>query len=175
MSSRGPLSDTSRRPLALLGFMGSGKTLVGALVAERAHAPFADLDLMVEDKAGMPVADIFATHNEAAFRALEKELLPVALKPGTVVALGGGVVMDDDNWALISEHAVTVYLDASFATLWERIGHLAGRPLLARRWREEVEALFESRRRRYEQATHRVDAGRDAGAVAADVMKHWSA
>ena len=68
--------------------MGSGKTLVGALVAERSHAPFFDLDIMVEDQAGMPVADIFATHSEAAFRAVEKEVLPRALQPGAVVALG---------------------------------------------------------------------------------------
>ncbi len=53
--------------------MGSGKTLVGALAAERAHARFFDLDLMVEDKAGMPIADIFATHSEATFRTLEKD------------------------------------------------------------------------------------------------------
>lgn len=155
--------------------MGSGKTLVGALVAERERAPFADLDLMVEDAAGMPVADIFATQNEAAFRALEKQLLPEALRPGAVVALGGGVVIDDDNWALIAGRATTVYLEAPFATLWERVGHLPGRPLIARRSRAEVEALYERRRPRYEQAAHRVDADRDPDAVAADVMKLWSA
>ena len=154
--------------------MGSGKTLVGALVAERAHASFADLDLMVEDKAGMPIADIFATHNESVFRAWEKELLPMALSPGIVAALGGGAVIDDDNWALISKQATSVYLEAPFATLWSRIGHTPGRPLVAGRSREEVEALFERRRPRYEQATHRVDADRDAADVAVDVMKLWS-
>jgi shikimate kinase len=155
--------------------MGSGKTLVGALVAERAHAGFADLDLMVEDRAGMPVADIFATHDEARFRALEKELLPVALRPDTVVALGGGVVIDDDNWALIKSRSVTVYLEAPFEDLWARVGHQPGRPLIARRSKEEVEELFEARRPRYEEAEHRVDAGRDPGAVAADVLNLWSA
>lgn len=166
--------NVARGPLALLGFMGSGKTLVGALVAERAHARFADLDLMVEDRAGMPVADIFATHSEAVFRALEKELLPVALAPGTVVALGGGAVMDDDNWALIKGRATTVYLEAPFAALWSRIGHLPGRPLVARRSPAEVEALFERRRPRYEEAEHRVDASRDPALVAVDVLKIWS-
>lgn len=154
--------------------MGSGKTVVGALVAERAHARFLDLDLMVEDRAGMPIADIFATRNEAAFRSLEKELLPEALKADTVVALGGGVVIDDDNWALISDRATTVYLEAPFETLWRRVGHLPGRPLIAHRTRDEVEALFERRRARYEQAQHRVDAGRDPATVAAEVSKLWS-
>jgi shikimate kinase len=155
--------------------MGSGKTLVGALVAERAHARFCDLDLMVEERAGMPVADIFATHSEARFRALEKELLPGALRPNTVVALGGGAVIDDDNWAVIQSLAVTVYLEAQFATLWERVGHLPGRPLIAHRTTAEVEALFERRRARYEQAAHRVDAARDPSAVAGDVLNLWSA
>ena len=166
---------TARRPLALLGFMGSGKTLVGALVADRAHARFADLDLMVEDRAGVPIADIFATHDEARFRALEKELLPEALAPDTVVALGGGVVIDDDNWALIKSRSETVYLEAPFQTLWSRVGHLPGRPLIAHRSQRDVEALFERRRPRYEEADRRVDAGRDPGAVADDVLKLWSA
>ncbi len=77
--------------------MGAGKTLVGALVAQRAQAAFFDLDHLVEDKAGMSVAEIFATHSEKAFRAFEKETLPGLLRPDAVVALGGGVVMDDDN------------------------------------------------------------------------------
>ena len=155
--------------------MGSGKTLVGALAAERAHARFFDLDLMVEDKAGMPIADIFATHSEATFRTLEKEMLPVALQPDAVVALGGGVVIDDDNWRLISQRATTVYLEVPFATVWERVNHLPGRPLIANRSRAEVEQLFERRRPRYEQAEHRVDGTPEAGTVANEVLKLWSA
>lgn len=155
--------------------MGSGKTLVGALVAERAHARFADLDLMVEDHVGMPIADIFATHSESRFRALEKELLPRALRPNTVVALGGGVVIDDDNWALIQNRSLAVYLEAPFDTLWRRVGHVPGRPLIAHRSKEEVEALFERRRARYEAAPHRVDAQRDPSAVAVDLLELWSA
>src|SRR5439155_254013 len=127
--------------LALLGFMGSGKTLVGALVAQRGHATFFDLDHVVEDKAGMSVAEIFATHSEEAFRAFEKETLPGLLRPGAVVALGGGVVMDDDNWRLISESATTVYLEVPFETIWQRIHRLPGRPLIANRTVSEVEAL----------------------------------
>ena len=79
MSSRGPLSSASdRKPRALLGFMGSGKTLVGALVAQGAGAEFFDLDHLVEDQAGMSIAEIFATHSEAAFRAFEKQTLTVS-------------------------------------------------------------------------------------------------
>jgi shikimate kinase len=154
--------------------MGSGKTLVGALVAQRGRADFFDLDHLVEDKAGLSVAEIFATHSEEAFRAFEKETLPGLLRPGAVVALGGGAVMDDDNWRLISEQAMTVYLDVPFETIWQRIHHLAGRPLIMNRSASEVEALFNRRRARYEQADHRVDGTREAGVVADEVLKLWS-
>jgi shikimate kinase len=154
--------------------MGSGKTLVGALVAQRGHADFFDLDLLVEEKAGMSVAEIFATHSEEAFRAFEKATLPGLLRPGAVVALGGGVVMDDDNWRLISRQATTVYLDVPFETIWQRIHHLPGRPLIANRTAAEVEALFDRRRTRYEQADHRVDGTREPSVVADEVLTLWS-
>jgi len=169
VSSRGP------RTLALIGFMGSGKTLVGALVAQRAGAVFHDLDLMIEDVAGMAISDIFATRSEAAFRAIESELLPQALEPGSVVALGGGTQVDDRNWHLIRERAMTVYLKASFDTIWRRISGLTVRPLAAGRARAKLEALFEQRRPRYEEADHAVDANRDLDAVAMEVLHLWSA
>jgi shikimate kinase len=154
--------------------MGAGKTLVGALVAERAHARFFDLDTMVEDRAGMSIAEIFATHSEEAFRAFEKSTLPTVLKPGAVAALGGGVVMDDDNWSLV-EQATSVYLEVPFDVIWERIRHYHGRPLIFNRTAAEVEELLERRRPRYEQATFRVDGTRPPGALADEVLQLWSA
>jgi shikimate kinase len=155
--------------------MGAGKTLVGALVADRAHAQFFDLDTMVEDKAGMSIAEIFATHSEDAFRAFEKSTLPTVLKPGVVVALGGGVVMDDDNWRLVAEQTISVYLEVPFEVIWERIRHYHGRPLIFNRSAVEVEELLELRRPRYEEATFRVDGTRPAGALADEVLQLWSA
>src|SRR5256712_12692185 len=111
--------------------MGSGKTLVGALVAERAHAKFFDLDHLVEHEAGMSIAEIFATSGEQAFRALERKVLPQALQTDSVVALGGGPVMDDDNWVLISERALTVYLEIPFESPWPRIRKVGRPPVLS--------------------------------------------
>ena len=71
--------------------------------------------------------------------------------------------------------ALTVYLEISFQSAWRRIGKLAGRPLISGRTPSEVEALFERRRKRYEQAAHRVDGDRPPGEVADEVMKLWSA
>jgi shikimate kinase len=155
--------------------MGSGKTVVGGLVAERAHAVFHDLDLMIEDRAGMAISDIFATRSEAAFRKIEAELLPKALEPEAVVALGGGTPIDDGNWKVIRERAMTVYLQASFKIMWNRIEDFGDRPLASSLSRPELERLLEERRPRYEQADHTVDANRPLDAVATEVLRLWSA
>jgi shikimate kinase len=155
--------------------MGSGKTLVGAAVAVRTKAPFHDLDLMIEMEAGMTIPEIFATHSEPAFRALETRLLPRALQAGAVVALGGGTLIDDGNWRLVDATAYTVYLEVPFETMWQRIQTRHGRPLASGRSRNEVLSLFERRRPRYEQAAHRVDGDRPAEVVADEVIKLWSA
>ena len=153
--------------------MGSGKSVVGALVAYRAGAPFFDLDFMIETEAGISIPEIFPNRGEPAFRGLESRLLPDALREGAVVALGGGTVMDDANWQLVQERSTSVYLELSFPTIWQRIGRSQDRPLVAVRLRKEVEMLFEQRRERYEQASHRVDADRSPDEVAADVLALW--
>ncbi|HET7339360.1 MAG TPA: shikimate kinase [Candidatus Dormibacteraeota bacterium] len=155
--------------------MGAGKTLVGAIVAERAKARFFDLDTMIEDQAGMSIAEIFATHSEDSFRAFEKATLPKVLLADSVVALGGGVVIDDDNWRLVSEKSTSVFLDVPFDVLWERIRHFHARPLILNRSATEVEALLERRRPRYELATFRVDGNRSPRVVADEVLQLWSA
>ena len=155
--------------------MGSGKTLVGAAVAVRTKSTLHDLDLLIELEAGMSVPEIFATSGEPVFRAIEKRVLPGAMQAGAVVALGGGTLIDDDNWRLVSGVATTVYLEVPFETLWERIRTRPGRPLASGRSREEVLTLFELRRTRYEQSAHRVDGDRPVEAVAGEVIKLWSA
>ena len=144
-------------------------------MAERSRAPLFDLDRVIQDEAGMSIAEIFATGGEPAFRELEARLLPGALQPGAVVALGGGSLINDANWATVSGRAITIYLDVPFETIWTRIRKLSGRPLASGRSREEVQSLFERRRPRYEQAMHRVDGDRRPAEVADEVIKIWSA
>jgi shikimate kinase len=155
--------------------MGSGKSTLGGRVADRAGAPFCDLDTMIEGEAGMTIREIFATRSEAGFRALESRLLPEALQPGAVVALGGGTPVDDSNWRLITERALTVYLEVPFETIWKRIGPTSNRPLAIGRSRSELEALLDERRARYEQASHRVDADRRPDVIVDEVLKLWNA
>jgi shikimate kinase len=154
--------------------MGCGKSVVGVLVAQRAGAPFHDLDFVIENEAGIPITEIFATRGEAAFRAMESRLLPEVLQPGAVVALGGGAPIDESNWRLILERSTTVFVDCGFSTIWERIKGSTNRPLLASKSQAELEALLEARRPRYMEAIHRVDGDRPADVVAEDILKLWS-
>src|SRR5207245_9649012 len=102
--------------------MGAGKTVVGALVAQRSQSVFHDLDMMIEDHAGMAISDIFATGGESVFRTIESELLPKGLEPGAVVGLGGGPTWDDRKWDLLRGRAETVFVGPAFDTRWARIG-----------------------------------------------------
>jgi shikimate kinase len=154
--------------------MGCGKSVVGVLVAQRTGAPFHDLDLIVENEVGMPISDYFAMHGEEAFRSVESRLLPDVLEPGAVVALGGGAPMDDANWRLITERSVTVFIDCLFDTIWRRTRGTTNRPLAVGRSREELEALLERRRPRYQEAVHVVNGDKPADVLAEEIVKLWS-
>lgn len=154
--------------------MGCGKSVVGALVAQRAGAPFHDLDLLIESEAGLSISDFFAANGEAAFRALESRLLPTVLTPGAVVAIGGGAPLDDGNWRLITERSVSVFIDCELETIWKRTSGTTNRPLAAGRSREELEALLHARLPRYRQAVHHVKGDRPADVVASEILQIWS-
>ena len=96
-------------------------------------------------------------------------------RSGVVIAVGGGTPVDESNWRLISERAITVYLEVPFETIWKRTGGGTNRPLSTTRSRAEFEALLDERRPRYEQASHRVDADRPLGVVTDEVLKIWNA
>jgi len=153
--------------------MGAGKSTVGRLVAEAEGVPFRDLDDVIEMSVGMTIAGFFERRGEAAFREVEARLLRELVDPDVVLALGGGAVLDDGSWELLEARAVTVWLDAPLDRLLERSGGLT-RPLLRGRSRSEVEQLLESRRARYAEANHRVDAARPLPEVVAEVRRLWA-
>jgi shikimate kinase len=111
--------------------MGSGKTTVGHLAAQRLGWPHLDSDAEVEEATGRSVPEIFATDGEPAFRAAESAALVRALgvEP-VVVSVAGGAVLDAENRRLIASSGTVVWLRADVATLAGRVGDGAGRPLL---------------------------------------------
>src|ERR1035441_4410527 len=117
--------------LLLVGMMGSGKTTVGHLVAQRLGWPHLDSDAEVEEAIGQSVPEIFAGQGEPAFRAAETAALVRALSvEPVVVSVAGGAVLDPDNRRLIAGAGTVVWLRAEVETLADRVGDGAGRPLL---------------------------------------------
>ena len=120
--------------VSLCGFMGSGKTTVGRVLADALGCPFMDLDDLIVKKAGKSIPDIFAQDGEPAFRLLEARLLRQTVEKygesTVVLSLGGGTVMTPASAALLHEKTVCIYLRATLDTLLQRLeGQTAGRPL----------------------------------------------
>jgi shikimate dehydrogenase len=111
--------------IALIGMPGSGKTTVGKHLAEMTGRPFVDIDAQIEAAAGKGVPQIFAEGGEAAFRALETRVLSEeAKKSGLVIATGGGVVTREENFPLLRQNSLLVYLKRGLTELCSD-----GRPL----------------------------------------------
>lgn len=120
------------RHVLLIGFMGSGKSTVGRMLASQLGRPFVDLDDRVCALAGTSIERVFAQHGEAAFRRLEADALESLLhEPASVVACGGGVVVSEANRTLLSQLGTVVYLRVGAAEALDRIGDTSSRPLLA--------------------------------------------
>jgi shikimate kinase len=142
--------------IVLVGFMGAGKSTVGRLLAAKLGLPFADSDEVIVDRAGRPIARIFADDGEAAFRQLEHEVIADLLRgPAAVLALGGGAAQHPGTRALLAAVPV-VYLKVSYAEAMNRVGGDRGRPMLAR---PDLGALYADRAQGYAAvATRTLDA-----------------
>ena len=117
--------------IVLVGPMGAGKSVVGALLARRLGLPFADIDAMVEAEAGMRIAELFRREGEPAFRERESAALARALAAdGRIVATGGGAVLAAGNRLRMRERGLVAWLQADPETQLRRLEGCADRPLL---------------------------------------------
>jgi shikimate kinase / 3-dehydroquinate synthase len=166
-----------RRMLLLNGFMATGKSTVGRLVARQAGVPFEDLDERIEQRVGASVAEIFRDQGEAAFRAYERvELEQLFDDPAPrVVALGGGALLERALRLRALEQAVVVTLEASVDELLRRAALHGGRPLLAvPDPAARIAELLEQRRDAYAETAARLDTAKlSPEDVAARVREVW--
>lgn len=161
----------------LVGMMGSGKTAAGRLAASRLGVEFSDTDVVVAERMGCSVAQLWGDVGEAAFRELEKVATALLDRRGGIVSTGGGVVLDPANREILGESGQVVWLRASPSVLSSRIGSNTGRPLMPETGRLEVlEALLEERSRFYEEVSaHQIDTDdMDVSEVANAIEAVWN-
>jgi shikimate kinase len=160
-------------PLFLIGFMASGKTTVGRIVAARAGWRFHDLDQSISHAAGRSVTRIFADEGEAGFRLRESEALRAATRlHGAVIATGGGAACNEENLSLMLASGTVVALAVSADEVLRRAGTSSGRPLLnASNAGPGAAELLARRESFYARAHHRIDTvGKTPDEVAREVL-----
>lgn len=151
----------------LLGFMGSGKTTIASLLDEG----FVDMDAVLEERLGMPIASFFEEAGEAAFRKIESQVLAELLPQEIVLSTGGGVVMSAENRALLAQNTPNIFLTADFETLYQRLraDQEQKRPLVIKNSKEALRALWAYRQPLYEEvATQVIDV---AGQTPAQIVE----
>ncbi len=151
----------------LAGFMGAGKSTIGRILADRIGWNFADLDQEIETTQRDTIAHIFETRGEAEFRRLESAMIADRVRriergEPTVVALGGGAFVQSENFELIRNHGISIWLHCSFEEIQHRLTEKShDRPLA--RDPEKFRQLFEDRQESYSRADFRVDGNCDTG------------
>ena len=141
--------------IALIGFMGTGKTAVGKVLAERLDKEFVELDSLIEQKAGKTIPEIFNQDGEVTFRELEIEVTrEVAERKNTVIACGGGVVLNEINIERLRKECIIVYLTASPRVILKRtLSNENERPLLeVSNKAQRIQELLRFRKPFYERA-----------------------
>lgn len=146
----------------LVGFMGSGKSRIGELLAKRLDLPFADSDAEVAKAFGMTIPEIFETLGETTFRDAERATISGLLGHGAkVIAIGGRAFVDPVTRESLLQSARTVWLDPPFQIIAARISRSAHRPLAVTRSPEQLQQLWEERRPSYASAHFRIESGDD--------------
>ena len=138
----------------LLGFMGAGKSTIARNLAP----DFVDMDTLIEERLGMPIARFFEEKGEAAFRQIEEEVLADLLKTDQVISTGGGIVISPRNRALLKQNPDNIYLKADFETLYQRISADKDnqRPLFLNNSKEDLAAIFDERQAWYEEVASQI-------------------
>ncbi len=145
--------------IVLVGFMGTGKTAIGGLLAQHFDVEFVQTDPLIEKKENMPINDIFAKKGESYFREVEKEIVEkVSKKENIVIDAGGGVVIDASNVENLKKNGVIFCLNAAPEEILNRIGKHKHRPLLnTDDPLSKIKELLEKRREYYKRADYQID------------------
>ena len=163
--------NSANRHIVITGFMGTGKTTTGRVLAEKLNRPFVDMDDLIIERAGKSIPKIFAEDGEPVFRTLERDILQeLAQTGGQVIATGGGALVADANRQLMKGATFLVCLTAVPEVIESRLSRDgAGRPL-AQGWRE----LLDKRASAYADIPIQIDtSNRQPQQVAEEIIRLW--
>lgn len=136
----------NKRNIVLVGFMGTGKTVTGRVLAERTGMKLVDMDSMIEERQGRTIPEIFAKEGEPAFRILERELVKeLSARNGLIISTGGGIVLNPDNISDFEKTGLVVCLNASPETIFQRLEKDTTRPLLSGDKKSQIATLLAKR------------------------------
>ena len=146
--------------IVLIGFMGSGKSMIARELGIRLKAQVVATDALIEDREGKPIQEIFKSKGEAYFRDLETEIIKeVSLRRGIIIDCGGGVVLRKENLKLLKTNGIVFYLQATPEVIYQRIKNEGHRPLLkVPDPLGRIKELLQQRLPLYNQADHIIDA-----------------
>ncbi len=134
------------RRIALIGFMGCGKTTVGQLISEEQQIALLDTDALVAEKTGMNIAELFGKYGEAYFRQTEHEVLEeISKMQDVVVSTGGGIVLNSENRELLKAQFTVFFLHLPIEVMIDRIQGDTSRPVAAGKSTQELKAVYYSR------------------------------
>lgn len=120
------------KPIMMIGLMGSGKTVIGKMLAQKLGVPFTDTDKLIEDEAGLRISDIFELYGEAKFREMERRIITsMATQEAQIISVGGGAFCQPEIREAVKGKLTSLWLRAAPETLLSRMDNLASRPLLA--------------------------------------------
>lgn len=164
--------------VVLIGFMGTGKSRVGHMVARRLRLRFVDTDDLIVERLRMPITEIFSRLGEPRFRDIERQVVAdVSSREGQVIATGGGVPLLDENVQNLKKTGLVICLTASPEIIYRRTLRSEARPLLGTQEKlERIRGLLDMREHYYTIADHQVDtSSRPASAVAREIVELYQA
>jgi shikimate kinase len=156
-----------KNTIYLTGFMGSGKSTIGPILANTLGWDFFDLDSLIEDKTEKKIRDIFEKEGESYFRKLETDTLKeISESQNVIISLGGGTVANEENLEILKKTGKIIYLRVSLDTVYQRLKYKKDRPALTKSSSESlskeemtnrIKKLMDTRLKYYEQADYTVD------------------
>lgn len=160
-----------RDNIILTGFMGSGKSTVGDLIANRLGRAFIDTDVKIEEEQNQTISNIFKEKGEEYFRTLEKlAVADICRNNGLVIATGGGTLLNKDNLKIMEQTGIIFCLTASIDIMIDRMGNRKSRPKAAEKNRNAIIELYESRLSGYNNLPNIIDTSEKSASETAELV-----